>query len=132
MREHIDVVVRTCTLSVPESQMFRPFLLKARKRFSKPRDQDNACKGDTSLVGCAGLAFSFHPAIVQCQNGAANCTLVVGNPAFAADDAADDVVAFVGAVENGLRLFHLFGGDDDDEADAHVEGAEHLVLGYVA
>ncbi len=69
---------------------------------------------------------------MQCQNRAANCTLVVGDPAFAADDATDDVVAFVGAVEDGLRLLHLFGGDYDDEADAHVEGAEHLVLGYVA
>jgi len=42
------------------------------------------------------------------------------------------VVAFVGSVENGFGFFDLFGGDDDDEADAHVEGAEHLVLGYVA
>ena len=42
------------------------------------------------------------------------------------------MVAFVGAVEDGFGLLYFFGGDDDDEADTHVEGAEHLVLGYVA
>lgn len=58
--------------------------------------------------------------------------LVVGNFAFASGNAADDVVAFVGAVENGLRFFHLFCGDYADEADAHVEGAEHLVFCDIA
>jgi len=61
-----------------------------------------------------------------------NSGLVVVYFAFAAHDAADDVVAFVGAVEDGFGLLHFFCGDDDDQADAHVEGAEHLVLGYVA
>ena len=34
----------------------------------------------------------------------------------------------VGAVENRLRLLKLLRGDDGDETDAHVEGAEHFVL----
>ena len=50
----------------------------------------------------------------------------------AGDDASDDGVALVGAVEDGLYLLDLLGGDDGDEADAHVEGAEHLVFGDVA
>src|SRR5258708_24391788 len=58
--------------------------------------------------------------------------LVVADLVFASDYAADDAVALVGAVEDGFGLLHLFCGDYDDEADAHVEGAEHLVLGYVA
>ena len=38
----------------------------------------------------------------------------------------------VRAVENGFGLLNLLSRDDDDEADAHVEGAEHLVLLNVA
>ena len=41
-------------------------------------------------------------------------------------------MAFVGAVEDGFGFGELFGGDGGDEANAHVEGAEHLVLGDVA
>ena len=41
-------------------------------------------------------------------------------------------MAFVSPVEDGFGLLDLFGGDYDDEADAHVEGAEHFVLLDVA
>ena len=58
--------------------------------------------------------------------------LVVADLALAANDASDDDMAFVGAVEDGLGLLDLFGWDDGDEADAHVEGAQHLVLVHVA
>ncbi len=44
----------------------------------------------------------------------------------AADDAAYDAVALVGAVQDGFGFLDLLGGDDGDEAYAHVEGAEHL------
>src|SRR6266851_8448871 len=65
-------------------------------------------------------------------HGLLQTPLVVVDLAFASDYSADDAVALVGAVEDGFGLLHLFCGDYDDEADAHVERAEHLVLGYVA
>ena len=52
--------------------------------------------------------------------------LVVGDFTVAAGDATDDAVAFVGSVEDSFGLLDLVGGDDADEADAHVEGAQHL------
>src|SRR5690348_4129185 len=48
--------------------------------------------------------------------------------AVAFDNAADDVALLAGAVEHGLAAFEAFRRDDDDEADAHVEGAQHLLL----
>ncbi len=41
-------------------------------------------------------------------------------------------MALVGAIEERLGFLDLFGGDDRDQADAHVEGAQHLVLLDVA
>ena len=44
------------------------------------------------------------------------------------DDAADDVESFFGAAEEGFCFAELFGWNDDDEADAHVECSQHFVL----
>ena len=41
-------------------------------------------------------------------------------------------MALIGAIEDGLRLLHLLGVDDDDETDSHVERAQHLILFDVA
>ena len=60
-------------------------------------------------------------------------TLVVADFAGASGyDFADEVVALVGAVEDGFGFFDVLGRDDCDEADAHVEGAEHFFLLHVA
>ncbi len=45
-----------------------------------------------------------------------------------ADDAAEDDGALVHAGEGEAGFFDEVGGDDGDQADAHVEGAEHLVV----
>ena len=42
------------------------------------------------------------------------------------------MVAFIGTVEDCLGLFYFFGGDNGDETDTHVEGAEHFVVLDVA
>ena len=44
-----------------------------------------------------------------------------------ADDAADDYGAFVHAGEGEAGFLEQVGGNDRDQADAHIEGAEHLV-----
>ena len=58
--------------------------------------------------------------------------LVVKHFAFAAGDASDDAVAFVSTVEDGLGFLYSLGRNYDDEADAHIEGAEHLILFDIA
>ena len=57
---------------------------------------------------------------------------VLNDFAFASYDAADYVVFFAGALEQSFRLFEFIGGDDCDQSDAHVEGAEHLFFFHVA
>ena len=42
--------------------------------------------------------------------------------------AAEDDGALVHAGEGEARFLEQVGGDDGDQADAHVEGAEHLVV----
>jgi len=57
-----------------------------------------------------------------------NSALAVGDAgAGFAVDAADDDGAFIHAGQGEAGLLEQVGGDDGDHADAHVEGAEHLV-----
>src|SRR5664280_3391612 len=58
--------------------------------------------------------------------------LLVGNSFFALHDAADGVAFLAATLQYGLHLLKLVRGHDQDHADPHVEGAQHLVLGNVA
>src|ERR1035438_1799876 len=52
--------------------------------------------------------------------------------AVAFDDSADTIEFFSGSLQQRLRLLELLGRDHDQHSETHVEGAEHLFLGYVA
>src|SRR6516164_1177207 len=54
--------------------------------------------------------------------------LLVRDPPFAFYDAADSVALLATTFEDGLCLLELLGGNHQHHADAHVEGAHHVVV----
>src|SRR5437660_8617360 len=58
--------------------------------------------------------------------------LTVTDLALAFHDPPDGVIFLTGAIEHGFRLLELLGGNDHQHADAHVEGAHHVVMRNIA
>src|SRR5271157_1408089 len=66
--------------------------------------------------------------VAPCQSPA----LLVRHPLLALHDAADGVASLAATLQDKLRLLELLRRHDQDHADAHVEGAQHLVAGHIA
>src|ERR1700679_3211238 len=58
--------------------------------------------------------------------------LLVGDALVALRHASDGETLLTAALENGLYLLELLGGNHQDHADSHIEGAQHLFLRNIA
>src|SRR4051794_13893232 len=54
--------------------------------------------------------------------------LIVSDFALAFNNAADRIILFAGAVEDAFGFLELFGRNDQQHANSHVEGAHHFAL----